>query len=111
MEKLIREDFQTEKMLGLKDLLSSRFQTGDCVVIENPLVVTKDYEKEERFCPSTPSSFRLLVTETHSSIRMCSDLETEARILPLFHMPIKDSRDFYSLRDITANGQSGWTHD
>uniref|UniRef100_A0A8C1T8E3 Methionine sulfoxide reductase B1b n=1 Tax=Cyprinus carpio TaxID=7962 RepID=A0A8C1T8E3_CYPCA len=86
--------------------LSSRFQIGDCVVIENPLVVTKDYEKEERFCPSTPSSYRLLVTETHSSIRICSDLETEARILPLFHMPIKDLRDFYSLGDITANGES-----
>uniref|UniRef100_A0A8C1JI10 Meiosis-specific with OB domain-containing protein-like n=1 Tax=Cyprinus carpio TaxID=7962 RepID=A0A8C1JI10_CYPCA len=86
--------------------LSSRFQIGDCVVIENPLVVTKDYEKEERFCPSTPSSYRLFVTETHSSIRICSDLETEARILPLFHMPIKDLRDFYSLGDITANGQS-----
>ncbi|XP_050980689.1 meiosis-specific with OB domain-containing protein isoform X2 [Labeo rohita] len=86
--------------------LSSRFQIGDCVVIENPLVVTKDYEKEERFCPSTPGAYRLLVTETHSSIRICSDLETEARILPLFHMPVKDSRDFYSLGDITANGQS-----
>ncbi|KAF4106679.1 hypothetical protein G5714_012669 [Onychostoma macrolepis] len=86
--------------------LSSRFQIGDCVVIENPLVVTKDYEKEERFCPSTPSTYRLLLTETHSSIRICSDLETEARILPLFHMPIKDSRDFYSLGDITANGES-----
>ncbi|XP_077057218.1 meiosis-specific with OB domain-containing protein [Siphateles boraxobius] len=86
--------------------LSSRFQIGDCVVIENPLVVTKDYEKEERFCPSTPSTYRLLLTETHSSIRICSDLETEARILPLFHMPIKDPRDFYSLGDITANGQS-----
>uniref|UniRef100_A0A8C1XNT8 Meiosis-specific with OB domain-containing protein-like n=1 Tax=Cyprinus carpio TaxID=7962 RepID=A0A8C1XNT8_CYPCA len=86
--------------------LSSRFQIGDCVVIENPLVMTKDYEKEERFCPSTPSTYRLLVTETHSSIRICSDLETEARILPLFHMPIKDLRDFYSLGDITANGES-----
>ncbi len=52
------------------------------------------------------SSYKLLLTETHSSIRICSDLETEARILPLFHMPIKDSRDFYSLGDITANGES-----
>ncbi|XP_067285982.1 meiosis-specific with OB domain-containing protein isoform X1 [Pseudorasbora parva] len=86
--------------------LSSCFQIGDCVIIENPLVVTKDYEKEERFCPSTPSTYRLMVTETHSNIRVCSDLETEARILPLFHMPIKDPRDFYSLGDITANGQS-----
>lgn len=52
------------------------------------------------------SSYKLLLTETHSSIRICSDLETEARILPLFHMPIKDSGDFYSLGDITANGES-----
>ncbi|XP_051523601.1 meiosis-specific with OB domain-containing protein isoform X2 [Myxocyprinus asiaticus] len=85
--------------------LSSRFQIGDSVVIENPLVVTKDYEKEERFSPLTPSNYRLLVTETHSAIKICSDLETEARILPLFHMPIKDPRDFYSLGDIAANGQ------
>ncbi|XP_065098590.1 meiosis-specific with OB domain-containing protein [Paramisgurnus dabryanus] len=86
--------------------LSSHFQIGDCVVIENPLVVTKDYEKEERFCPSTPSVYRLLVTQTHSAIKICSDLETENRILPLYHMLIKDPGDFYSLRDITANGKS-----
>nr|XP_055032752.1 meiosis-specific with OB domain-containing protein-like isoform X4 [Misgurnus anguillicaudatus] len=86
--------------------LSSQFQIGDCVVIENPLVVTKDYEKEERFCPSTPSVYRLLLTQTHSAIRICSDLETENRILPLYHMLIKDPGDFYSLRDITANGKN-----
>nr|XP_055032137.1 meiosis-specific with OB domain-containing protein isoform X3 [Misgurnus anguillicaudatus] len=86
--------------------LSSHFQIGDCVVIENPLVVTKDYEKEERFCPSTPSVYRLLLTQTHSAIRICSDLETENRILPLYHMLIKDPGDFYSLRDITANGKN-----
>ncbi|KAI4904311.1 hypothetical protein NFI96_015188, partial [Prochilodus magdalenae] len=83
----------------------SRFRIGDCVVIENPLVVTKDPEKEDKFCPSTPSFYRLLVTETHSAIRMCSDLETETRLLSLFHIPVKDSRDFYSLGDIIANGQ------
>ncbi|XP_066522688.1 meiosis-specific with OB domain-containing protein [Hoplias malabaricus] len=91
-----------EYVLGL----CSRFKVGDCVVIENPLVVIKDPEKEDRFCPSTPSFYRLLVTESHSAIRMCSDLETETRLLPLFHIPVKDSRDFYSLGDITANGQS-----
>uniref|UniRef100_A0A8B9KAZ2 Meiosis-specific with OB domain-containing protein n=2 Tax=Astyanax mexicanus TaxID=7994 RepID=A0A8B9KAZ2_ASTMX len=86
--------------------LCSRIRIGDCVVIENPLVVNKDPEREDRFCPSTSSFYRLLVTETHSAIRMCSDLETETRLLSLFHIPIKDSRDFYSLGDITANGQS-----
>uniref|UniRef100_A0A8C1BQK7 Meiosis specific with OB-fold n=1 Tax=Cyprinus carpio carpio TaxID=630221 RepID=A0A8C1BQK7_CYPCA len=52
------------------------------------------------------SLYNIIICKTHSSIRICSDLETEARILPLFHMPIKDSRDFFSLGDITANGQS-----
>ncbi|XP_046709422.1 meiosis-specific with OB domain-containing protein isoform X2 [Silurus meridionalis] len=86
--------------------LCSHFKIGDCVFIENPLVVTKDPEKEDRFCPLTPSFYRLLVTETHSAIRMCSDLDTESRLLPLFHIPVKDSGDFYTLGDITANGQS-----
>ncbi|XP_055507068.1 meiosis-specific with OB domain-containing protein isoform X3 [Leucoraja erinacea] len=35
--------------------LSNSFRIGDCVVIENPLVQTKDAEKEERFSPSTSS--------------------------------------------------------
>ncbi|KAK1793888.1 hypothetical protein P4O66_010806, partial [Electrophorus voltai] len=86
--------------------LCSHFRIGDCVIIENPLVAAKDPEKEDRFCPSTPSFYRLLVTEVHSTIRMCSDLDTETRLLPLFHIPVKDSRDFYTLGDITANGQS-----
>ncbi|KAF5906289.1 target of rapamycin complex subunit lst8, partial [Clarias magur] len=76
------------------------------LVIENPLVATKDPEKEDRFCPSTPSLYRLLVTEAHTTIRMCTDLDTESRLLSLFHIPVKDSGDFYSLGDITANGQS-----
>lgn len=53
-----------------------------------------------------PSFYRLLVTEAHSVIRMCTDLDTESRLLSLFHIPVKDSGDFYSLGDITANGQS-----
>lgn len=46
------------------------------------------------------------MTEAHSAIRMCTDLDTESRLLSLFHIPVKDSGDFYSLGDITANGQS-----
>ncbi|XP_056285934.1 meiosis-specific with OB domain-containing protein isoform X2 [Pseudoliparis swirei] len=61
--------------------LSNSFSTGDCVVIENSLVNNKDPEKGDRFCPTTP------------------------RLLPLIHLPSKDSGDFYSLADIVANGQ------
>uniref|UniRef100_A0A673WNP7 Meiosis specific with OB-fold n=1 Tax=Salmo trutta TaxID=8032 RepID=A0A673WNP7_SALTR len=86
--------------------LSNSFRIGDCVIIENPLVATKDPEKEDRFCPSTPSFYRLLVSEAHSQLSICSDIETMNRLLPLLHLPVKDSRDFYSLGDIVANGQS-----
>ncbi|XP_057213924.1 meiosis-specific with OB domain-containing protein isoform X1 [Triplophysa rosa] len=106
---LLTNDYFTyilDEIFQLTPLLLAEEEFFILVVIENPLVVTKDYEKEERFCPSTPSLYRLLVTETHSAIKICSDLETETRILPLFHMLIKDPGDFYSLRDITANGQS-----
>ncbi|XP_071398545.1 meiosis-specific with OB domain-containing protein-like [Centroberyx affinis] len=86
--------------------LSGSFSIGDYVTIDNPLVVTKDPEKEDRFCPATPSFFRLLVTEAHSQVRLCADMDTINRLLPLIHLPVKDSRDFYSLGDIVANGQS-----
>ncbi|KAL2078151.1 hypothetical protein ACEWY4_025836 [Coilia grayii] len=85
--------------------LSGSFRTGDCIVIENPLITSKDSEKEERYCPSTPSFFRLMLTETYSVVRLCADVEEENRLLPLLHIPVKDPRDFYTLGDITANGQ------
>lgn len=44
--------------------------------------------------------------ETHSQVYMCADVDTIDRLLPLIHLPVKDSRDFYSLGDIMANGQS-----
>ena len=46
------------------------------------------------------------MTETHSVIRLCADVEEENRLLPLLHMPVKDPRDFYTLGDINANGQN-----
>ncbi|XP_047233510.1 meiosis-specific with OB domain-containing protein isoform X1 [Girardinichthys multiradiatus] len=85
--------------------LADSFSIGDCVTIENPLVSTKDPEKGDRFCPKTPSHYRLLVTETHSQVCLCADVDTIDRLLPLIHLPVKDSRDFYSLGDIVANGQ------
>ncbi|XP_041672213.1 meiosis-specific with OB domain-containing protein isoform X2 [Cheilinus undulatus] len=86
--------------------LANSFSIGDCVAIENPLVSSKDSEKGDRFCPTTPSPYRLLVSETHSQVHLCADTDTIDRLLPLIHLPVKDSRDFYSLGDILANGQS-----
>ncbi|XP_059180335.1 meiosis-specific with OB domain-containing protein isoform X1 [Centropristis striata] len=85
--------------------LSNSFSTGDCVIVENPLVSNIDPEKD-RFSPTTPSLYRLLVAEAHSQVSLCADMETIDRLLPLLHLPVKDSRDFYSLGDIVANGQS-----
>uniref|UniRef100_A0A3B5ADV7 Meiosis specific with OB-fold n=1 Tax=Stegastes partitus TaxID=144197 RepID=A0A3B5ADV7_9TELE len=85
--------------------LSNSFSIGDCVTIENPLVATKDLEKGDRFSPTTPSHYRLLVTEAHSLVSPCADTETVELLLPLIHLPPKDSSDFYSLVDIVANGQ------
>ncbi|XP_075890801.1 meiosis-specific with OB domain-containing protein isoform X2 [Nelusetta ayraudi] len=62
-------------------------------------------EKEERFCPTTPSPYRLMTTETHSRVSLCTNTDTVDRLLPLIHLPVKDFRDFYSLGDIVANGQ------
>ncbi|KAM9715521.1 meiosis-specific with OB domain-containing protein isoform 2-T2 [Menidia menidia] len=87
---------------GYVNRLADSFSIGDCVIIENPLVSNKDPEKGDKFCPSTP---RLLVTETHSQVCLCADLDVIDRLLPLIHLPAKDSRDFYSLGDIVANGQ------
>uniref|UniRef100_A0A3Q3GPT9 Meiosis specific with OB-fold n=1 Tax=Labrus bergylta TaxID=56723 RepID=A0A3Q3GPT9_9LABR len=85
--------------------LSNSFSIGDCVVIENPLVTNKDPEKGDKFCPTTPSLYRLLVSEAHSQVRLCAEVDTIDRLLPLIHLPVKDSGDFYSLGDIVANGQ------
>uniref|UniRef100_H3D5U1 Meiosis-specific with OB domain-containing protein n=1 Tax=Tetraodon nigroviridis TaxID=99883 RepID=H3D5U1_TETNG len=86
--------------------LSSTFSIGHCVIIENPLVSVKDPEKGEKFCPTTPSLYRLLITEAHSQVYMCSDTTTINQLVPLIYSPVKESRDYYSLGDILANGQS-----
>lgn len=52
------------------------------------------------------SLYRLMVTEAHSQVSLCADMDTIDMLLPLIHLPAKDSRDFYSLGDIVANGQS-----
>uniref|UniRef100_A0A3Q3LGY0 Meiosis specific with OB-fold n=1 Tax=Mastacembelus armatus TaxID=205130 RepID=A0A3Q3LGY0_9TELE len=85
--------------------LSSSFSIGDCVTIENPLVAKKDPDTGDRYCPTTPSLYRLLMTEAHSQVCLCADMDTIDRLLTLIHLPVTDSRDFYSLGDIVANGQ------
>ncbi|XP_026543670.1 meiosis-specific with OB domain-containing protein [Notechis scutatus] len=83
--------------------LSESFRLGDCVIIENPLVQTKEVEKEEKFNPTTTSSYKLLLSENHSVVRI---YEADTRLLSLLHLPVKNPQDFYSLGDIVANGQS-----
>ncbi|XP_031411646.1 meiosis-specific with OB domain-containing protein [Meleagris gallopavo] len=86
--------------------LSESFRVGDCVTIENPLVQSKEGEKEEKFNPVTPSCYKLLISENHSVVKTSSCYEMDTKLLSLLHLPVKDPQDYYSLGDITANGQS-----
>ncbi|XP_043944883.1 meiosis-specific with OB domain-containing protein [Protopterus annectens] len=86
--------------------LAASFRIGDCVVIENPLVQTKDIERDERFCPATSSYYKLSVSEMHSSVSVCSSLDVDTELLSLLYLPVKEPHDYYSLGDIVANGQS-----
>uniref|UniRef100_A0A3B4A0K8 MEIOB-like N-terminal domain-containing protein n=1 Tax=Periophthalmus magnuspinnatus TaxID=409849 RepID=A0A3B4A0K8_9GOBI len=86
--------------------LTNSFSVGDCVTIDNPLITYKDPEKDDKYCPTTPSIFRLTVTEAHSRVLNCADMVVIERMLPLSHLPVKDPQDFYSLGDIVANGQT-----
>ncbi|XP_009893180.1 PREDICTED: meiosis-specific with OB domain-containing protein [Charadrius vociferus] len=86
--------------------LSESFRVGDCVTIENPLVQSKEAEREEKFNPITPSCYKLLLSENHSVVKTSSCYEMDTKLLSLLHLPVKDPQDYYSLGDIIANGQS-----
>ncbi|KAK4813439.1 hypothetical protein QYF61_005387 [Mycteria americana] len=86
--------------------LSESFRVGDCVTIENPLVQSKEAEREEKFNPVTPSCYKLLLSENHSVVKMSSCYEMDTKLLSLLHLPVKEPQDYYSLGDIVANGQS-----
>ncbi|GAB1300687.1 Meiosis-specific with OB domain-containing protein [Apodemus speciosus] len=88
--------------------LSENFKVGECVIIENPLIQRKDTEREEKFSPATPRPvyYKLLLSENHSMVKVCSPYEVDTKILSLIHLPVKESRDYYSLADIVANGHS-----
>ncbi|NXW46728.1 MEIOB protein, partial [Nyctiprogne leucopyga] len=83
--------------------------TSQCfivVTIENPLVQSKEAEREEKFNPVTPSCYKLLLSENHSVVKTSSCYEMDSRLVSLLHLPVKDPQDYYSLGDITANGQT-----
>uniref|UniRef100_A0A8D1FR65 Meiosis specific with OB-fold n=1 Tax=Sus scrofa TaxID=9823 RepID=A0A8D1FR65_PIG len=78
----------------------------DTVIIENPLIQIKDLEREEKFSPATPSHCKLLLSENHSRMKVCSNYEVDTKLLSLIYLPVKESSDYYSLGDIVANGHS-----
>ncbi|KAL4675918.1 hypothetical protein H8959_010063 [Pygathrix nigripes] len=86
--------------------LSDSFRVGDCVIIENPLIQRKEIEREEKFSPATPGHCKLLLSENHSTVKVCSSYEVDTKLLSLIHLPVKESHDYYSLGDIVANGHS-----
>ncbi|XP_047695089.1 meiosis-specific with OB domain-containing protein isoform X1 [Prionailurus viverrinus] len=86
--------------------LSDSFRIGECVIIENPLIQRKELEREEKFSPATPGNCKLLLSENHSTVKVCSSYEVDTKLLALIYLPIKESRDYYSLGDIVANGHS-----
>uniref|UniRef100_A0A8D1KKJ0 Meiosis-specific with OB domain-containing protein n=1 Tax=Sus scrofa TaxID=9823 RepID=A0A8D1KKJ0_PIG len=86
--------------------LSDSFRVGACVIIENPLIQIKDLEREEKFSPATPSHCKLLLSENHSRMKVCSNYEVDTKLLSLIYLPVKESSDYYSLGDIVANGHS-----
>ncbi|XP_075845802.1 meiosis-specific with OB domain-containing protein isoform X2 [Microtus pennsylvanicus] len=86
--------------------LSENFKVGECVIIENPLIQRKETEREEKFSPATPSNWKLLLSESHSMVKVCPPYEVDTKLLSLIHLPVKESRDYYSLTDIIANGHN-----
>ncbi|XP_059011373.1 meiosis-specific with OB domain-containing protein isoform X1 [Mustela lutreola] len=86
--------------------LSDSFRVGECVIIENPLIQRKELEREEKFSPATPSNCKLLLSENHSTVKVCSSYQVDTKLLALIYLPVKESHDFYSLGDIVANGCS-----
>ncbi|KAM9583714.1 meiosis-specific with OB domain-containing protein [Trichechus inunguis] len=86
--------------------LSDSFRVGECLIIENPLVQRKEMEREEKFSPATPGNYKLLLSENHSVVKVCSSYEVDTKLLSLIYLPVRESHDYYSLGDIVANGQN-----
>ncbi|XP_076433668.1 meiosis-specific with OB domain-containing protein isoform X4 [Peromyscus maniculatus bairdii] len=91
---------------GSEDYIRPLSESFKVVIIENPLIQRKETEREEKFSPATPSNWKLLLSENHSMVKVCSPYEVDTKLLSLIHLPVKESRDYYSLADIVANGHS-----
>ncbi|XP_037056692.1 meiosis-specific with OB domain-containing protein isoform X2 [Peromyscus leucopus] len=91
---------------GSEDYIRPLSESFKVVIIENPLIQRKETEREEKFSPATPSNWKLLLSENHSIVKVCSPYEVDTKLLSLIHLPVKESRDYYSLADIVANGHS-----
>ncbi|XP_078467077.1 meiosis-specific with OB domain-containing protein [Lampetra planeri] len=85
--------------------LSRSFKIGEVVKVQNPLVRHKDIEQDEKFRPWTPSPYKLTISENHSAVTLCFG-EEGSSMMPLLHLPTKESHDYYTLSDILANGQN-----
>ncbi|KAG8557378.1 hypothetical protein GDO81_016608, partial [Engystomops pustulosus] len=55
---------------------------------------------------SLHSYYKLLISEVHSLVKICTKHDTDNSLLALLSIPPKDPNDYYSLGDIVANGQS-----
>lgn len=52
------------------------------------------------------SDCKLLLSESHSTLNVCPGHGVDSKLLPLLHLPVKESRDYYALGDIVANGRT-----
>ncbi|XP_071963434.1 meiosis-specific with OB domain-containing protein-like isoform X2 [Antedon mediterranea] len=87
--------------------LATGFKVSDIVVVSNPMVQAKqssDYEAEEKYKPSTSSSFQLSLSENHSSVKLYTGTDVD-QFQSLLHQSIKEANDYYTLEDVIANGQ------
>lgn len=76
------------------------------VEVENPMVQSKATNgSDERYRPWTPSLYQLRLSENHSAVRAYTGLNAE-EFTQLYHVPAKQSNDYYTIADIQANGQN-----
>ncbi|XP_014662357.1 PREDICTED: meiosis-specific with OB domain-containing protein-like [Priapulus caudatus] len=84
--------------------IAQNFNIGDIVTVQNAQIQPKS-EYDERFRPWTPSSLHLVANENYTKIELCSDWNQQ-EFSNLLHLPIKQSSDFFSLYDVSYNGQT-----
>ncbi|CAM1322563.1 MEIOB (predicted) [Pycnogonum litorale] len=84
--------------------LANTFHIGDIVEIGNPQVQKKqDNVNEERYHPYSTSPFQLNVSENHSGFYFYNG--DTSNLMQLRHIPTKATNDFYTLSDVSFNGE------